>query len=49
MFVYLEKIDAKSLVGLLARYSAGCSIDTGKYRPSKVVVEVLRCLERRRR
>jgi len=38
-----------AIYGVLAKYLARCSIDTGKNKPVRVVAEVLRCLERRRR
>jgi hypothetical protein len=38
-----------AVYGVLAKYLAKCSIDTGKNKPVRVVAEVVRCLERRRR
>jgi len=38
-----------AIYNILARYFAKCSIGTGRSRPVRVVAEVLRCLERRRR
>jgi len=38
-----------AVYGVLAKYLARCSIDTGRNKPVRVVAEVLRCLERRRR
>jgi hypothetical protein len=34
---------------VLAKYFAKCSIDTGRNGPARVVAEVIKCLERRRR
>jgi hypothetical protein len=38
-----------AIYNILARYFAKCSIDTGRSRPVRVVAEVIKCLERRRR
>jgi len=38
-----------AVYGVLAKYLARCSIDTGRNKPVKVVAEVIRCLERQRR
>jgi len=38
-----------AVYGVLAKYTAKCSIDTGKWGPSRVVAEVLKCLGKRRR
>jgi hypothetical protein len=38
-----------AIYNILARHSAKCSIDTGRSGPVRVVVEVIRCLERQRR
>jgi hypothetical protein len=38
-----------AIYNVLARHFAKCSIDTGRSRPVRVVAEVIRCLERRRR
>jgi len=38
-----------AVYSVLVRYFARCIINTGKNRPTRVVAEVLRCLERRRR
>jgi hypothetical protein len=38
-----------AVYGVLAKYLARCSIDTGKNKPVRVVAEVIRCLERQRR
>jgi DNA polymerase III delta prime subunit len=38
-----------AIYGVLAKYLARCSIDTGRNKPVRVVVEVIRCLERQRR
>jgi len=42
---------AKELVvyNVLAKYFAKCFIDTGRNGPVRVVAEVIRCIERRRR
>ena len=37
-----------AIYGVLAKYLARCSIDTGRIKPGRVVAEVVRCLERRR-
>jgi len=38
-----------AIYNILARHFAKCSIDTGRSGPVRVVVEVIRCLERQRR
>jgi hypothetical protein len=38
-----------AVYSVLARYFARCSIDTGRSKPVRVVVEVIRCLKRQRR
>jgi len=38
-----------AIYNVLAKYFAKCSIDTGRNVPVRVVAEVIRCLERRRR
>jgi hypothetical protein len=38
-----------AIYNILARHSAKCSIDTGRSGPVRVVVKVIRCLERQRR
>jgi len=38
-----------AVYGVLAKYLAKCSIDTGRNKPVRVVAEVIRCLERQRR
>jgi hypothetical protein len=37
-----------AVYSVLARYFAKCSIDTGRNRPVRVVVGVLRCLEKQK-
>jgi energy-coupling factor transporter ATP-binding protein EcfA2 len=38
-----------AVYGVLAKYLARCSIDTGRNKPARVVAEVIQCLERQRR
>ena len=38
-----------AIYNVLAKYFARCSIDTGRNGPVRVVAEVIRCVERRRR
>ena len=38
-----------AIYNILARHFAKCSIDTGRSGPVRIVVEVIRCLERQRR
>ena len=38
-----------AIYGVLAKYLARCSIDTGRNRPVRVVAKVIQCLERQRR
>jgi hypothetical protein len=38
-----------AIYSVLAKYFAKCSIDTGRNGPVRVVAEVIRCIERRRR
>jgi thymidylate kinase len=37
-----------AVYSVLAKYFAKCSIDTGRNRPTRVVAEVIRCLEKQR-
>jgi len=37
-----------AVYGVLAKYLARCSIDTGRNKPARVTAEAIRCLERRR-
>jgi energy-coupling factor transporter ATP-binding protein EcfA2 len=37
-----------AVYGVLAKYLARCSIDTGRNKPARVVAEVIQCLERQR-
>jgi hypothetical protein len=38
-----------AIYGVLAKYLARCTIDTGRSRPVRVVAKVIQCLERQRR